>query len=109
MKIEVLKSIKQTENNYNAMISEANDERERRITGAKLEADNLIIRANAEAEEYKKKRLSDARAEVAAKHTLILKEGNDRAAALQSRGKKNLDKAVALLIARFKEQLHVNA
>jgi V/A-type H+-transporting ATPase subunit G/H len=107
MKIEVLKSIKQTEDKYKTMIGEATAEKERRISGARLEADNLIIKANAEAEEYKKKRLSDARDDAGKKHAVIVKQGDERAAVLREKGRRNLDKAVALLTARFKELLHV--
>jgi hypothetical protein len=109
MKSEVLKSIKQTEEEYRTMISEASAERERRISGAKQEADNLIMKAKADIEEYKKKRLVDAREEAARTHRAIIKTGEERATALRARGKKNLDKAAALLIERFKEQLHVTA
>ncbi len=107
MKSEVLKSIKQTEEKYRTMISEAKAEREKRISSAKLEADNLIMKANADIEEYKKKRLADAREDAVRKRKAIIKNGEDRAASLRTRGKKNLDKAAALLIERLKEQLHV--
>jgi V/A-type H+-transporting ATPase subunit G/H len=109
MKSEVLKSIKQTEEAYRTMISEARTEREKRISGAKQEADNLIMKAKADIEEYKKKRLADAREEAIRTRKTIIKTGEDRATALRTRGKKNLDKAAALLIERLKEQLHVTA
>ncbi|MDH7592959.1 MAG: ATPase [Methanomicrobiales archaeon] len=91
------------------MISEARAEREKMLAEAKLEADNLVIRASEDAEEYKKKRLSDARDAVAKKRAGILKTGEERAMALKARGMKNLDRAVALLITRFREQLHAES
>jgi len=109
MKIEVLKSIKKSEETYKEMISQANAERERRISAARLEADNMVIAAQASTEEYKKKLLSDAREEAARKQEEIIRKGDERAAALRAKGKKNLEKAVALLISRFREQLHVTA
>ncbi len=109
MKIEVLKSIKQSEETYKEMISQANAEREKRISAARLEADNMVISAQAQTEDYKKKLLSDARDEAARKQEEIIRKGDERAAALRTRGVKNLDKAVALLISRFREQLHVTA
>ena len=51
MKSEVLKSIKKTEEDYHVMISEAKADKERRISGARLEADNLIMKAKADIEE----------------------------------------------------------
>jgi V/A-type H+-transporting ATPase subunit G/H len=109
MKIEVLKSIKQSEETYKETISQANADRERRISAARMEADNMVIAASASTEEYKKKLLSDAREEAARKREEIIRKGDERAAALRARGKKNLEKAVALLISRFREQLHVTA
>ncbi len=105
MRIEVLKSIKQSEVAYKSMIAEAKAEKERRINASRLEADNMIIRASADVEEYKKKRLADAHAEAAVKRKAIMKEGEERVGALRAKGKKNLDKAVAFLMTRFKEQL----
>ena len=109
MKNEVLKSIKQIEKEYTSLVNEAKTERERRIAGAKLEADNLIMKASVDIEEYKKKRYADARDGAVKKRHAIIKTGEERAAALRAKGKKNLDKAVALLLSRFKEQLHVKA
>ncbi len=109
MKSEVLKNIKETEEKYRIMISEAKAEREKRISAAKLEADNLTMKAKADIEEYKKKRLADAREEAARMRQTIIRTGEERAAALRTRGQKNLEKATALLIGRLKEQLHVTA
>jgi V/A-type H+/Na+-transporting ATPase subunit G/H len=105
MRIEVLKSIKQSEEAYKTMIAEARAEKERRINAARLEADNMVIRAAADVEEYKKKRLADAHAEAAIKRRAIMKEGEERVNALRAKGKKNQEKAVAFLTTRFKEQL----
>ncbi len=107
MKVDVLKSIKRIEEEYRTRIDEALSEKERLLSSAKLEADNLIIRAHADIEEYRKKRLADARDDAAKKRAAILKEGEERAAAMRARGRKNLESAVALLLTRFKEQLHV--
>jgi vacuolar-type H+-ATPase subunit H len=105
MRIEVLKSIKQSEMAYKSMIAEAKADRERKINGARLEADNMVIRAAAEVEEYKKKRLADAHAEAAKKRRAIMKEGEDRVNALRAKGTKNLEKAVEFLTVRFRETL----
>lgn len=109
MRSEILTSIRESEESYRAMVSEAKAEREKLLAGARLEADNLVIRAMEDVEEYKKKRLSDARQEVARKRAAILKSGEEQATALKSRGLKNLDRAVALLITRFREQLHAES
>lgn len=109
MKTEVLDDIKKTEAEYQSMISTAQEEKKKRRSQAELEADNLITKAQSNAEQYKKLKLEDARHQAAQKHADILKEGNRRSAALKEKGSKNLPKAVQLLVTRFKEQLHVSA
>ena len=109
MKTEVLDDIKKTENEYQSMISAAQDEKKRKLAEAELESASLITKAQSNAEQYKKLKLDEARHQAALKHADILKEGNQRSAALNEKGKKNLSKAVQLLVSRFKEQLHVGA
>ncbi len=109
MKTEVLEDIKKTETEYQSMISAAQEEKKKRHSQAELEADNLITKAQSNAEQYKKLKLEEARHQAALKHAEILKNGNQRAAALREKGEKNLSKAVQLLVLRFKEQLHVQA
>ncbi|MGA2160890.1 MAG: ATPase [Methanoregula sp.] len=109
MKTEVLNDIKKTEAEYQSMISAAQEEKKKRHSQAELEADNLITKAQSNAEQYKKLKLEEARHQAALKHAEILKNGNQRAAALREKGEKNLSKAVQLLVLRFKEQLHVQA
>jgi len=109
MKTEVLDDIKKTEAEYQSMISTAQEEKKKRRSQAELEADNLIVKAQSNAEQYKKLKLEEARHQAAQKHVEILKEGSQRSAALSEKGKRNLSKAVQLLVSRFKEQLHVGA
>lgn len=109
MKSEILTSIKQIEEECRTMLSAAKAEQERRIAGAKLEADNLVMKARVDTEEYKKKRFADARGDAAKRRDAIIKEGDDRAAHLRARGKTNIGKAVALMVSRFKEQVHAKA
>jgi len=109
MKTEVLDDIKKTEAEYQSMVSAAQEERKKRRSQAELEADNLITKAQSNAEQYKKLKLEEARHQAAQKHADIIKEGNQRSAALSEKGKRNLSKAVQLLVTRFKEQLHVGA
>ena len=109
MKTEVLDDIKKTEAEYQSMVSAAQEEKKKRRSQAELEADNLITKAQSNAEQYKKLKLEEARHQAAQKHADIIKEGNRRSAALNEKGKKNLSKAVQLLVSRFKEQLHVGA
>jgi V/A-type H+/Na+-transporting ATPase subunit G/H len=107
MKVEVLKRIKDTEQGYTAMINGAKAAKEKRIAAARLEADSRVIRAEAEIEEYKKKRLAEAREEIGRKREAIQRKGEEHAAALRNRGTSNLDRSVAFLVKRFREQLHV--
>ena len=109
MKTEVLRDIKKTEEEYQSMISAAQDEKKRKRSQSELEADNLITKALSNAEQYKKLKLEKARHQAALKHAEIIKDGSQRAAALKEKGERNLSKAVQLLVLRFKEQLHVKA
>jgi len=109
MKTEVLQQIKKSEEDYQSLVNTARDERKTRIAHAELEADNLIAKASGDAEAYKKTRLADARQQAAKKHEEIISEGKVQAEALTEKGKKNLDRAVELLVSRFKEQLHVGS
>ena len=109
MKTEVLNDIKKTEAEYQSVISTAQEEKKKRRAQAELEADNLVTKAQSNAEQYKKLKLEEARHQAAQKHADIIKEGNQRSAALSEKGKRNLSKAVQLLVSRFKAQLHVSA
>jgi V/A-type H+-transporting ATPase subunit G/H len=109
MKTEVLKDIKKAEEEYQSMISKAQEERKHKHSQAELESDNLVAKAQSNSEQYKKLKLEEARNQAALKHAEIIKNGNQRAAALKEKGEKNLSKAVQLLVVRFKEQLHVSA
>ncbi|ABS56865.1 V-type H+-transporting ATPase subunit E [Methanoregula boonei 6A8] len=109
MKTEVLNDIKKTETEYQSVISTAQEEKKKRRAQAELEADTLVTKAQSNAEQYKKLKLEEARHQAALKHADIIKEGNQRSAALSEKGKRNLSKAVQLLVSRFKEQLHVGA
>ena len=109
MKTEVLDDIKKTEAEYQSLISAAQEEKKKKRSQAELEADNLMVKAQNNAEQYKKLKLEEARHQAAQKHADIIKEGNQRSAALSEKGKRNLPKAVQLLVSRFKEQLHVSA
>jgi V/A-type H+-transporting ATPase subunit G/H len=109
MKTEVLRDIKKTEEEYQKTITAAQEEKKYRHSQAELEADNLVTKAQSNAEQYKKLKLEEARHQAALKHAEIIKSGNQRAAAIMAKGEPHLSKAVQLLVERFKEQLHVDS
>lgn len=109
MRTEVLRDIKKTEEEYRTMIRTAQDERKYRRSQAELEADNLVSKAQGNAEEFKKLKLEEARRQAASRHAAITKEGEVKATALKKKGGQHLTKAVQLLVTRFKEQLNVHA
>jgi len=109
MKTEVLRDIKKTEEEYQKTITAAQEEKKHRHSQAELEADNLVTKAHSNVEEYKKLKLEEARRQAELKNADVLKAGNQRAAAMKEKGAVHLSKAVQLLVARFKEQLHVKA
>lgn len=109
MKIEVLESIKKTEDEYKAAISQAEAERRKNVQNAEFEADNLIAKATMNAEEYRKQKLAEAHAEADRRHIEIIRTGEARAAELRERGRRNQDGAVALLVSRLKGALDASA
>jgi V/A-type H+-transporting ATPase subunit G/H len=109
MRTEVLRDIKKTEDEYRSVILTAQEERKHRRPQAELEADNLVTKAQSNAEEYKKLKLEEARRQAAEMHAEIVRQGDQRAAAIREKGARNLSKAVHLLVMRFKEQLHADS
>ncbi|MDK2990230.1 MAG: V/A-type H+/Na+-transporting ATPase subunit [Methanoculleus sp.] len=109
MKTDVLKSIRETEEEYQAMIRDAQAERKKSLSDAELEAENLVLKAQKDAAEHRNQRLAEARAQAQNRYAEIVREGEARAEALKAAGNKNLAKAVDFIVTRFKEQLHVKA
>ncbi len=109
MKTDVLKSIRETEEEYQAMIRDAQAERKKSLSDAELEAENLVLKAQKDAAEHRNQRLLEARAQAQNRYAEIVREGEARAEALKAAGNKNLAKAVDFIVTRFKEQLHVKA
>jgi V/A-type H+-transporting ATPase subunit G/H len=107
MKVEVLKDIKIAENEYKSTIATANETRRTLIASAEVEADNLVQEATKQAEQYKKQYIADARSKATTTYDKIVSEGKLKTADLESKGRQNLDKAIMLLVTRFKEQLNV--
>ncbi|WP_292367170.1 MULTISPECIES: V-type ATPase subunit subunit G family protein [unclassified Methanoculleus] len=109
METDVLKSIRETEEEYQAMIRDAQAERKKSLSDAELEAENLVLKAQKDAGEHRNQRLAEARAQAQNRYEEIVREGEARAEALKATGNKNLAKAVDFIVTRFKEQLHVKA
>jgi V/A-type H+-transporting ATPase subunit G/H len=109
MKTDVLKSIRETEEEYQAMIRDAQAERKKSLSDAELEAESLVLKAQKDAGDYRNQRLADARAQAQNRYAEIVREGEARAEALKATGNKNLAEAVDFIVTRFKEQLHVKA
>jgi len=109
MKIEVLKDIKNAEEEYKKLVSQAQEQRKSLIASAEQESDNLIQKAQGDAEVFKKQQIADARSLATIRHDKIVSDGKAEAVALESKGRQNLANAVDLLVNRFKEQLNVSA
>jgi len=107
MKTEVLRSIKKTEEECKSMISAAEGDNKLSIANAELEAENLIAKAQNDAEEYRKKRIADAQRDAKAEHESIISKGRKHAADLKNQSGSNLENAVEFLVTRFKGQLNV--
>jgi len=91
------------------MIRDAQAERKKSLSDAELEAENLVVKAQKDAEDYRNQRLAEARAQAQNRYAEIVREGETRAEALKASGNKNLAEAVDFIVTRFKEHLHVKA
>ena len=109
MKTEVLKSIKEAEARSKSIIEAAQLAAEKTISASKQDADALIAKATAVAEDYKKQRLFDARNKALAEHDAIVAQGKKDAKQLIKTSDKKLPQATSLFVERFKERLHVSA
>ncbi len=106
MRVEILTSIKKSEAEYRTMISQALAEKKKSIQNAELEADNLVMKAQESSEEYRKQKIAELQRSAAEQHALVVKTGEQKAAAMVEKGNANLPKAVDLLTTRFKERMH---
>jgi vacuolar-type H+-ATPase subunit H len=106
MRTEVLQAIRKAEEEYQAEITKAKAEKERRIAAATLEADSLVMKARTGTEEYKKQRLEEARRETARKRDDIMRSGEQQAAIIREQAGKKIDGAVRLLMKRFEAEVY---
>jgi V/A-type H+-transporting ATPase subunit G/H len=106
MKTEVLQAIRKAEEEYQREIAEAKAEKERRLAAAVLEADSLVMKARTGTEEYKRKRLEDARREAARRREEIRRGGEHQATLLREQAGKKLDGAVRRLMERFDAEVN---
>ena len=97
MKVEVLKDIKNAEDEYKSTIATANETRRTIIASAEVEADNLVQEVTKQVEQYKKDYITDARRKATATYDKIVSDGKQQAADLESKGRQNLDEAIKLL------------
>ena len=70
------------------MIRDAQAERKKSLSDAELEAENLVRKAQKDAEDYRNQRLTEARAEAQNRYAEIVREGEARAEALKHRKQK---------------------
>ncbi len=103
---EILSKIKQAEAGAQASIEQAQQERDKRIADATAEATNIVRTAEAEAQEYYEKRLSDAEKGVQSKKQAIIDEGMKKVNAMKSSASGRVDAAVEHLLKEFMGLLH---
>ena len=110
MKTEVLKDIKTAEEEYRTMIRDAEADKKKSLANAELEADNLIVKGEQAPRKSTRRNAWPMPGQQLKSHMPGLSR-KAKNAPLRSRntGGKNLDRAVELLVTRFKEQVHVKA
>jgi len=104
-KAETLQRIKEAEAQIRTTKEEAEHERERALRSARGEALDLLDKYREQAEARYREILTAAEAAVAHERDRMLAAAREDAAQMVARGKANVDKAVDLVLAKFRGAL----
>ena len=102
-KSEILKEIKLAEESAEQIISDAIRKKEQIISDSNRLAMKLLSDKKAEAQEKIQEELKIKLANLAMEKQKILSQANDSANLLQESSKKNINKAVKLIVQKFEE------
>ena len=106
-KAETLQRIKEAEAQIRAAKEAAERERELTLRNARREALDLLETFRAQAETRYREIVAAAETAVASEREKMLAAAREEAARMSARGKANVDKAVELVLAKFRGALHV--
>ena len=106
-KAETLLRIKETEAQIRTTKEEADRERERTVRSARREALELLDTYREQAEVRYREILTTAETAVAHERDRMLAAAKEEAARMTARGKANVEKAVDLVLAKFRGALRV--
>jgi len=106
-KAETLQRIKEAESQIRTAKEAAERERELALRNARREALDLIETFRAQAETRYREIVSAAESEVASEREKMLAAAREEAARTTARGKGNVDKAVDLVLAKFRGAIRV--
>jgi V/A-type H+/Na+-transporting ATPase subunit G/H len=108
-KAETLQKIKETEAQIRTAKAAAEQERERVLREARREALDLLDSFRNQAEARYREILTAAESAVAAERERMLAAAREDAGRMSARGKANVDKAVELVLAKFRGAIRVPA
>lgn len=104
-KAETLQRLKDAEAQIRTMKEEAERERERTLRSARREALDLLDKYRAQAEARYREIVTAAEAAITTERDRMLAIAKEEAARMADRGKANVDKAVDLVLAKFREAI----
>jgi len=106
-KAETLQKIKETEAHIRTTKSAAEQERERALRDARREALELIDSFRSQADERYREIVAAAESAVATERDRMLTSAREEASHMSARGQANIDRAVDLVLAKFRGVLRV--
>jgi V/A-type H+/Na+-transporting ATPase subunit G/H len=101
-KVETLQKIKQAESQIKTMREAAERDRETALRDARRQALELLDQFREQAEARYREIVAAAETAVAAERERMLGAAREEAARMTARGKANVDKAVELVLAKFR-------
>ena len=101
----VLKDIRNAEKESDSILEKAEKEKEKILNEAQKKAEEIFQKEKESAKDFHEKKLVDFRSKSDSMLKEKIEEGRKQAAQLESKAKKNMDKAFDFIMKKFEEML----
>ncbi len=98
---EILSEIKRAEEDARAMVAEAIEAKNKKLSEAKVQAREIIRKAEEEAARLAESQVNEARKAIQEEKQKIIEKGNVEASAIKQKAKKNVTKATKFILTEF--------
>ena len=98
---EILSEIKQAEEDVKAMVAKATEAKNKQIVDARVQAKEILRKAEEEAQKKAESTINDARKNIQKEKEAIKNKGIQEAQALKEKSKKNVDKGTKFILTEF--------